>query len=185
MQRRYIPGAVVQIRLGGDQGQDRHGACLYGDANGPGAAYAMMAVEYAPTSDHVAYSDHQKVTFWFEFEGLRPYGEVDKTATTIEVRLQEAGWTLAPAIPDYPETGSSIGDLFDTGMPEYLGRPEADFPAEPNVCGYNAASGFKVVVEKLGTEPIFSEDEIEELHALTRELGEIVYDRRLAPDESE
>ncbi len=180
--KEYRPGTVIHIRFGGPYGKDAHGACLYGDANGPGAAYAMMAVGYAPTPDHATLSDHQKASFWFEFEKLRPYGKVIEVADAVENRLQSAGWTIAPAVDGFPETGSSTGDLFDTGMPEYLGRPEADFPAEPNVYGYNAANGFKVVVEKFGTEPVFSEDEIEELHALTRELGEIVYGRRLAPD---
>ena len=182
MKKRYIPGVVVQIRFGGDQGQDRHGACLYGDVSHPSAPYAIMSVEYAPTPDHVALSDHQKVSFWFEFEKLRPYGEIIKASDTVIERLQAVGWAVAPAVPGYPETGSLTRDLVDTGMPEYLGRPEADFPAEPNACGYNAASGFKVVVEKLGTEPIFSEDEIEELRALTRELGKLVYGQQLEPD---
>lgn len=183
MQRReiellYEPGKSFDIAFGGPYGKDTHGIWLYGDVNHPDAGWSMEVAQ-AEVADKACLSDHQKILFWFRFEKIRPYGTVVKLYLQITTRLKEAGWQVASALEGYPDTGSSVDNLVDTDSPEYWGKPEANWPREPNAEGYNAAGGLSVVVEKPATEPEFTLDEIEMMQNLAKEFGQIAYGRQL------
>lgn len=173
----YREGMDYHIRFGGISGE--YGVILYGDADHWAAGYAVDAA-MAEIPDQACLSDHQKLCFWFRF-GVRPqsvvrqYGEVCQLADELTAKLEAVGWTAAPAIDDYPDTGSSVDDLVNTDSWEYWGKPEAEFPCQPSAHGYNAAGGFTLVVEKLGTQPIFSADELEAIRRLAIECGQQVY----------
>ena len=176
----YTKGMPYDLRFGGKYGEDQFGVCLYGDANHPAAGWAMEAA----TAEHpaqAALSDHQKLSFWFRFADIRPYGQVRDLFDKVVELLEQAGWKMAPAIEGLPDTGSSIGRLVDTTWgPEY--RDETEFPPEPSSHGYNAAKEFVVVVERKGTRPEFSPEEIETIQGLARQAGRMVFGRELAEE---
>jgi hypothetical protein len=176
---RYFKGMPYLVDFGEyGKGKDRFGFCLYGDASAPGAGYAMVAAT-AQVPDQAALADCQKVSFWFNLANIRPYGEVVDLFDKVMTRLKEAGWTPSKSVEGYPDTGSSIGDLYDTEDPKFWGKPEADFPREPQAHGYNAADGFVVVVERPGTRPEFTPEEIETIRDLAMEFSRIVFGREL------
>jgi len=176
--RGYIPGISYELRFGGPYGSDEHGVCLYGDINHPAAHYACEAAGYIEYPDQAALSDHQKVSFWFRFSDIRPYGKVRGLFNRVADLLEKAGWKMAPAIDNLPDTGSSIGGLEDTTLwPNY--RDETEFPAEPNAYGYNAAREFCIVVEKLGTKPEFTPGDIKSIRSLAKKAARIVYGQKL------
>lgn len=176
---KYCEGMSHEIRFGGISGE--FGVIFYGDTNHPAAGYAMAA-DTAEIPDQAVLADHQKLRFWFRFgvrpqSVVRPYGEVCQLADELAAKLEAVGWAAAPAIEDYPDTRSSVDDLVDTDSFEYWGKPEAEFPRQPSAHGYNAAGGFTLVAEKLGTQPVFSADEIEAIRQLALECGRQVYGR--------
>ncbi|MDP3996919.1 MAG: hypothetical protein Q8P73_00230 [bacterium] len=177
----YSPGFAHHIRFGGyGEGVDAHGVCLYGDVNHATAQFACDAAGAIEHPDQAALADHQKVSFWFRFAEIRPYGKVQDTFDRVAALLEEKGWKVAPAIDGLPDTGSSIDNLVDTNAPGHWDKSEEDFPEEPGVQGYNAAGGFSIVVEKPGSKPYFTEDEVAELHQLALAAAQVVYDRELA-----
>jgi hypothetical protein len=172
---RYVPGAPHHIRFG-EYGEkvDSHGVCLYGDASDPATQWEMDAAQ-AEVLDQAALTDHQKISFWFRFADIRPYGKVCDLSDQIMTMLEGVGWKRAPTIEGYPDTGSSIDYLADTHEPTHWDKPQEDFPGEPNAHGYNAAGGFSLVVEKLGTKPTFSDAEIEEIRQLALRAAQLVF----------
>lgn len=177
---RYTPGFSCHMRFG-EYGErhDAHGVCLYGDVHHAAAQFACDAAGAIDHPDQAALSDHQKVSFWFRFADIRPYGKVQETFDHVANLLEAKGWKLAKAIEGLPDTGSSINDLADTNAPGNF-RSEEEFPEKPGVEGYNAAGGFSIVIEKLGTKPEFTKDEIEQLHQLALESAQMVYGRTLS-----
>ena len=178
---RYSPGFSCHLRFGeyGEQ-QDAHGVCLYGDVHHAAAQFACDVAGAIEHPDQAALADHQKVSFWFRFADIRPYGKVQDLFDQVATLLEEKGWTAAPAIEGLPDTGSDIGNLVDTtfiASPHY--RDEEEFPPEPNAHGYNAAGSFTIVVEKTGTKPEFTEAEIEEIRQLAQEAAQMVYGRTI------
>ena len=118
---------------------------------------------------------------WFRFADIRPYGKVQNLFDQVAALLESKGWKMAPAIDGLLDTGSDIGHLVDTtfiASDNY--RDEEEFPPEPGVQGYNAAASFTIVVEKLGTEPKFSENEIEQIRQLALVAAKLVYTEALA-----
>ncbi|MBI4215764.1 MAG: hypothetical protein HY602_03505 [Parcubacteria group bacterium] len=181
--QKYVPGFSYHMEFGGPYGHDEHGVCLYGDVNHPAAQYVCDAAGCIEHPDQAALSDHQKVSFWFRFSDIRPYGKVLDVFNKVADLLKAKGWEMAQAIDNLPDTGSSIGGLADTsfGGPKY--RDEAEFPPEPNAHGYNAADEFCVIVEKQGTKADFSADDIETIRSLARECGVLVFGHELSEEE--
>ena len=176
MMTRYVPGFSYHMRFGGPYGTDEHGVCLYGDVGHPAAQYACDAAGYIEHPDQAALSNHQKVSFWFRFADIRPYGKVMQVFDEVAGLLKEKGWEMAKSIDNLPDTYSSIDGLTDTTFgPNY--RDEAEFLPEPNAHGYNAAKGFVVVVERKGTKAMFTSDDIKTIREITREAAIIVYGR--------
>lgn len=167
---KYVKGHFYTERFGEyGCGIDQFGFSLIGDINHPIAQF-----ETAPVL-----ADHQKVFVWFRFAKLKPYGTVVRLLNKLTIELKVAGWKVAETGDIFPETVSSIDDLVDTREMRFLGKPEADFPNKPNIEGYNAAIGFTVVVEKLGTKPEFTEGEIQEIRRIAKEFGRNIYGREL------
>jgi len=178
---RYSPGFSHQIRFGAyGEKMDANGICLYGDVNHAAAQFACDAAGEIEHPDQAALADHQKVSFWFRFADIRPYGKVQDLFDRVAALLKSKGWELAPVVEGLPDTGSSIDNLVDTNAPGHWDKSEEDFPEKPGVQGYNAAGGFSVVIEKLGTKPYFTEDEISELRQLALEAAKFVYENELA-----
>ena len=85
------------------------------------------------------------------------------------------GWSQAAAIEELPDTGSSINDLTDEwGQEEWKSGPD----------GYNAAKGLKILVEKEGTQPTFSDEERVGVLALAREAMKLFFGSSLPNMES-
>lgn len=177
----YTRGFSHHLRFGGKYGNDQYGVCLYGDVNHPAAQYACDAAGYIEHPDQAALSDHQKVSFWFRFSDIRPYGKVRELFDKVAELIESKGFTVAPAIDDLPDTGSSIGGLADTSFgPKY--RDEVEFPPEPNAHGYNAADELNVVVEKLNSKAEFTADDIETIRSLAKDAARVVYGRELGEE---
>ena len=70
----YTKGMTYDVRFGNfGQEVDACGFCLYGDINQAANPYAMMAMD-AEIPDQADLADHQKISFWFRFASIRPYG---------------------------------------------------------------------------------------------------------------
>lgn len=115
-------------------------------------------------------TDCQHVSFWFQYHELLPIGQIMSISNQIEAMLAERGYT---------KVRFSLDNLVDTSNPSYKDRPEGQFPSEPNRCGYNAARGFSVVVEKPGTTADFTIDEIDSIQEMAIEFGCVVFGRPL------
>lgn len=166
----YKKGLIYAEQFGeyGDK-IDAFGFCLFGDINHLAAQF-----ETAPVV-----ADHQKISFCFRFAVIKPYGEIIQLLDKLMAELDKAGWKAEKSVEGYPDTGCSVNDLADTQEIQYYGTPEADFPSKPNVEGFNAAGGFTVVVEKPGTKPEFTEEEIQEIRRIAKEFGCNIYGREI------
>ncbi len=176
---KYTPGMTFDMRFGTVGGnEDRMLVVLYGDI-GHSAAQFELDAACAEHPDQACLSGHQKVSFCCKFAQIRAYGDTLTLFEQVARTIETAGWKRAEAVDGLPDTGSSVNDLADTRDIKYAGHPEASFPCEPNVQGYNAAGGFTIVVEKEGTKPEFSQDEIAAIGELAQRIGQVVYGREL------
>jgi len=164
------------------RGDEAVHVCLYGDVNSEAAPWAMDAAD-ALVPDQAGLADHQKWSISFDLGRIRQYGEVIDLFKQVADQLEAAGWPTASAVEGHPDTGCTADGLVDTDGPEWWGKPEADWPREPNAHGYNAARGFRVVVERPETKPEFSVDEIAEIRALTAVLIELVFAHELSSEQ--
>lgn len=151
----YVKGMTHDIRWGGPWGSDGSKVMLYGDLGNPAAAQWAMDAACAQHPAEAGLSDHQKVAFNFRFAKSRKYREVLELSRKCGEQAKAAGWPTAPAIDDLPDTGSSINDLSVDPL------EDRDGPG-----GYNLCRGFTLVVERIGTKPEFSTEEIGELRSL-------------------
>jgi hypothetical protein len=115
-------------------------------------------------------TDCQHITFWFQYHNLLPIGQILSVSDKIDTKLGELS---------YVKVRSSLDNLVDATKPSYKDKPEGQFPAEPSRCGYNAAKGFSVAVEKPGTTAAFSIDDIDSIQQMAIEFGRIVFGRPL------
>ncbi len=170
----YVKGLPLDLSFGGEsQGTDRVRVCLYGDVDSPAAPFIGDATT-AECPDQAGLSDHQKLRFWFEFRRVRPYGDVAAMVDHVVGLLKQGGWQPAEPEGNFPDTGNTVDGLVDTTDIGYRGYGR-DFPATPNSNGFNAAGGLSVVVEKTGTKPEYSNDEIEAVISLVDELSQVVF----------
>lgn len=116
-------------------------------------------------------TDCQHITFWFQYHNLLPVGQIISVSDKIDSRLGEL---------NYVKVRSSLDNLVDTTKSSYKDRPEGQFPSYPNRCGYNAAKGFSVAVEKPGTTATFTIDDIDAVQQMAIEFGQIVFGRQLS-----
>lgn len=168
-QEGYQKGFPYHRRFGALRGQNQNcaGICLYGDVNA-GVYYGDEHPEDA------GYADHQKVSLWVEFERYRPYGIVEDLLRKSFEIFSPHGWKWAQGIDALPMSSSGVDDLVDTQMDQrflgidYLG---VSFPPVHDNQGYNAARGFRLRIEKPGTAPEFS---LEEVLALLQGMTDVM-----------
>lgn len=173
MDRRYIPGMIYEIGYGGPWGSDSCLVTLYGDMSHPSAQYAMDAAT-ATHPDEASLTDHQKVAVNFRFGEPRPYGNARELFDRIAGLLEAAGWTLAPVIEGLPpDSGSSIDDLVE--------NPE--WPKIEGLDEMTGANGFTLIIEKVGTKPVFTSEEIESIRQLATQSMLVVFGRELSLEE--
>lgn len=179
----YKTGFVYSVSFGGPYGSDEYGLCLYGDVSHPVAEFTMMAAD-AQHPDEACLSDHQKWSLWFRFQNFRPYGEVLSLFDAVADLVKPAGWVAADSIEGFPDTGCSVRYLTDTRDMQFWGKPEENFPEEPNAHGYNAAKGFCLVFEKMDNSPAFSDAEVQEIFSLADKAALLVFGQTLLPNAS-
>lgn len=169
MKSRYEAGLPYAIHYG-LPGGDHHRATLtfYGDSSHESVGWYCDAAMTDDPED-AAMTDRQKVCLSVRFATLRPFGEVENFSVNAMKQFVAGGWRGAPANQDNLAAGSSIDELANS----------SSFPLEPNISGYNAARGFTLVVEKAGTKPAFSEDEITVVETLARAVLENIFGEEL------
>jgi hypothetical protein len=164
---------VLKMKFGvGGSGEDSFGLRMYGffpDKLGSDVNIGMVNEDESISSGS-AFTDCQRVTFWFQFKGLIPYGRISSISKKILDSLENKG---------YVRVRSSINNLVDTAHHSYSNRPESKFPLDPNTGGYNAADGFSLVIERPGSNSHYTLKEINEIRHMAVEFSHMAYGKRL------
>ncbi|MFH1029812.1 MAG: hypothetical protein V1770_00955 [bacterium] len=142
---------------------------LYGDTSHWTAGYEMAA-STASSPEEADLSDHKKIAFSFKFKGIQPLEKILPLAEKLMAELEKDGWQ---------KVKTELSNLADTNEIKYLGKPEENFPQEPQVNGHNAAEGFLLTVEKKEEKPDFLDEEVEALKSKALEFGKIVFGAEL------
>lgn len=138
---------------------------LYEDQNSGFLAQARMDAATAMHPAQAGLAECQKVSIGVVFGEDRSYAQVDALVGDIFQMGVKRGWEVSSAPEGFPDVASSISDLKDLWQKEDWAYTE----------GFNAAGGFKVVLEKPGTKPSFSEEEVKELEAFRDEVFEMSF----------
>ena len=161
---------VLKIKFGtsGDKA-DAFGIRFYGDMDNRAKNLGRMG-EMFSDPDIPLMIKNKRITLWFTFEKIRPYGKISNLLGELMARFKKEKYTILT---------SSIDELVDTQSPDYEGTPESKFPAADRMHGYNAGGGFSVTAEKTDAQSKFSIEEIETVQELAVIFGRKVYGRSL------
>lgn len=152
---------------GDDQDIDICGFRLYGRFPENVEVMASICTVSEHTFEDEPETDCQCLAFWFHFRSLVSYSQIMRLMDEIVSRLGVKG---------YVKVRATVENLVSTTQQLKNGHLNGA-PGGCHALGYNAASGFTVVVEKPGTTPDFTSDEIAQLKQAAVELSYAVYGR--------
>lgn len=154
------------ISLGGNTWQGAEKSVLvtlYGDEN---ASYASWVCD-AAMAEHprqACLAPHRMIAVCGRWADPRPYDRVVEILESAQQLFEEAGWRITSRVEGILDTGTCIDDL----------QVVDEFPASPNLRGYNAACGFGFECEKPDGGFGYSDGEIAALTALAQQVLDLL-----------